>query len=140
MLKLFFGRQATNFRKQFVSRGTPQFNAQTVCLQTGDEFSQTVNCLAKDPPFNAQTVCFPTGDEFSQTVCLAKRPANHRSNCFLADWRRIFADSLSREGPRDRPEFFDISRCFLLRRLSCQRTTKVYLIGRSVGRSVAVQY
>ena len=44
VLKLLAGRLATNFRKQFISRRTPQFNPQTVCWPTGDEVSQTV-CL-----------------------------------------------------------------------------------------------
>ena len=75
MLKLFACRLETNFRKQFASRLTLQINAQTVCL--------------------------PTGDEFSRTVCLAKDPAILCSNCLLADWWRIFANSLSREGPHN---------------------------------------
>jgi hypothetical protein len=40
-------------------------------------------------------------DELSQTVCLVKDPAIQCSNCLQADWRRIFANSLSRGGPRN---------------------------------------
>ena len=69
----FQARLATNFRKQFDSWLTPQFSDQTVCRTTGDEFSRTVR--------------------------LAKDPAVQCSNCLPDDRRRIFANSLSREGP-----------------------------------------
>ena len=50
MIKLFDWQQATSFRKQFVSWRTPQFNAETVCWPTGDEFSQS---LSREGPRNS---------------------------------------------------------------------------------------
>ena len=100
MLKLFAGRLATNFRKQFVSLGSPQLMIKLFPGRLATNFRKQF-VSRRTQQFSAQTVSWPTIDEFSQTVCLMKDPAIQCSNCLLADWRRILANSLSREGPRN---------------------------------------
>jgi hypothetical protein len=78
MLKQFACRLATNFRKQFVSRRThrsiPKLFAGRLAINFRKQFLSRTVCLVEDSPIQC-------------------------SNCLLADWRRIFANSFSRGGP-----------------------------------------